>query len=91
MLVYNNSNNISSFNELLQIGKPVSVDYRNIKVLATELYKAVNCLSLKLVKDCFKLNNTTAYKTKNRYRSIKVKQNLSSTRDQKFGKLCQVI
>ena len=45
------SNNTSSFNEFLERGNLVSVDYRNIQVLATELYKAVNCLSIKLVKD----------------------------------------
>ena len=51
------SNNISSFKELFKIGNSVLVDFKT-----TKLYEAVNGLSLKLVKDCFKLSKTTVYK-----------------------------
>ena len=40
--------------------------HRNIQVLATELYKFVNGLSLKLISDCFKLNNMIVYNNRNR-------------------------
>ena len=40
--------------------------HRNIKILATELYKFVNGLSPRLVSDCFKLNNMAVYNTRNR-------------------------
>ena len=62
------SNNIYSFKELFKIGNSVLVDFKT-----TKLYEAVNGLSLKLVKDCFKLSKTTVYNTRNRYHSIKVK------------------
>lgn len=62
------SNNISSFKELFKIGNSVLVDLKT-----TKLYEAVNGLSLKLVKDCFKLSKTTVCNTRNRYHSIKVK------------------
>ena len=56
----------SSFIDLLEIDNSVSVNHRNIQVLATELYKFVNGLSPKLVSDCFKLNNMIVYNTRNR-------------------------
>ena len=40
------------FTDLLEIDNSVSVHHRNIQVLATELFKFVNGLSLKLVSDC---------------------------------------
>ena len=52
--------------DLLEIDNSVSVHHRNIQVLATELYKFVNGLFLKLVSDWFKLNNMTLYNTRNR-------------------------
>ena len=55
-----------SFTEFLEIDNSVSVHHRNIQVLATELYKFVNCLSPKLASDCLKLNNMTVYNTRNR-------------------------
>ena len=60
------SDNASSFSDLWEIDNSVSVHHRNILVLATELCKFVNGLSLKLVSDCFKLNNMTVYNTRNR-------------------------
>ena len=53
------NDNTSSFVDLLEIDNSVSGHHRNIKVLATELYKFFNGLSPKLVSDCFKLNNMT--------------------------------
>ena len=60
------SYNASSFTDLLEIDKSVSVHYRNIQDLATELQKFVNNGSPTLVSDSFKLNNMTLYKTRNR-------------------------
>ena len=39
------SDNTSSFEEILETDNSVSVQYRNIQVLATEMYKIVNGLS----------------------------------------------
>ena len=61
------NDNTSSFTDLLEIDNSLSVHYRNIQVLATELYKFINGLSLKLVDDCFKLNNMTVYNTRNKF------------------------
>ena len=63
-IIYND--NISSFTDLVEVDNSVSVHHRTIKVLATELYKFVNGLSPKLVRDCFKLNNMAVYNTRNR-------------------------
>ena len=69
-VIYND--NTSSFTDLFAIDNSVSMHHRNIQVLATELYKFVNDLSPKLVSDCFKLNNTTVYNTRNRSTSIRL-------------------
>ena len=53
-IIYND--NESSFTDLLEIDNSVSMHHRNIQVLATELYKFVNDLSLELVNDCFRLH-----------------------------------
>ena len=63
-ITYND--NTSPFVDFLEIDNSVSVHHRNIQVLATEQYKFVNSLSPKLVSECFKLNNMTVYKTRNR-------------------------
>ena len=60
------SYNTSSFTDLLEIDKSVSVHYRNIQDLATELQKFVNNGSPTLVSDSLKLNNMTLYNTRNR-------------------------
>ena len=64
-----NNDKTSSFNELLEIYNSVSVHpcYRNMQVLATELYKVANSFSPKLISDCFKLNNMTVFSTRYRY------------------------
>ena len=45
----------------------VFVYHRNKQVLATEVHKFVNGFSPKLVSGCFKLDNMSAYKTRNSY------------------------
>ena len=63
-IVYND--NTSSCEELLEIDNSVSVYHINIQVLATELYKIVNGLSLDIMKDPFLLNNNLSHNTRNR-------------------------
>ena len=63
-IIYND--NASSLTDLLEINSSVSLHQRNIQIFATKLYKFVNGFSLKLVSDCFKLNNMTVYNTRNR-------------------------
>ena len=63
-IVYNE--NTSSYEELLEIDNSVSVHQRNIKILATKLYKIVNKLSPNIMKDVFPLNNNLSYNTRNR-------------------------
>ena len=47
------SDNISSFEELLETDNFVSVHHRNIQVLATESHKIVNGLSPEIMKEVF--------------------------------------
>ena len=47
------SDNISSFEELLETDNFVSVHHRNIQVLATESYKVVNGLSPEIMEEVF--------------------------------------
>ena len=47
------SDNISSFEELLETDNFVSVHHRNIQVLATESRKIVNGLSPEIMKEVF--------------------------------------
>ena len=60
------SSNTSSFEELLETDKSVSVHHRNIQVLATELYKIVNGLSPEIMKKIFPFNENTSYNTRNK-------------------------
>ena len=46
----------SSFNELLEKDRSVSIHERNPQVLATEMYKISNSLSTPLMKDAFLIN-----------------------------------
>ena len=46
----------SSFNELLEKDRSVSIHERNLQVLATEMYKISNSLSTPLMKDAFLIN-----------------------------------
>ena len=61
-----NGNTSSHDEELLEIDNSVSVHHENIKILATELYKLVNGLSLDIIKNAFPLNNNLLYNTRNR-------------------------
>ena len=53
--VYNDSN--STFNELLIKDNSVTIHHRNLQVLATEIYKAVNDLSPPILKSIFRVNS----------------------------------
>ena len=70
------SDNTSSFEELLETDNSVSVHQRNIQVLATELYKIINGLSPKIMKEVSPFNENTSYNTRNKrkfhLRSIKL-------------------
>ena len=52
--------NTSSFEELLDTENSISVHHRNIKVLATELYKIVNGLSPEIMKEVLTFNDNTS-------------------------------
>ena len=58
-LVYNDKQ--SSFNELLEKDGSVSIHMRNIQILATEMYKLVNNLSLPSMNRVLKLNSGSYY------------------------------
>ena len=95
-IMYND--NISSFTELLERDNSVPVHDRNIQVLATELYKFVNGLSRKLIRDCFKSNNMAVYNARNRHtfyfrpvRTVLHSTESISYLDRKFEKLGQMI
>ena len=60
------SDNKSTFEELLEKDNTVSVHQRNLKFLATELYKVLNGLSPDLMKDVFPLNDDSGYSTRNK-------------------------
>ena len=49
----------SAFEELLNIEKSVTIYYRNLQVLATELYKVHHVLAPELMNDIFKERNIT--------------------------------
>ena len=49
----------STFKELLNMDKPVTIDHRNLQVLATELYKVHHGLAPGLMNDIFKKINVT--------------------------------
>ena len=54
-LVYND--NLSPFAELLAKDNSVTIHVRNLQVLATEIYKAINKLSPTIIKNIFDLKN----------------------------------
>ena len=56
-LVYDDS--LSTFEELLNIDKSVTIHHRNLQVLATELYKVRHRLAPELINDIFKKRNVT--------------------------------
>ena len=56
-LVFNDRQ--STFEELLNIDKSVTIHHRNLQVLATELYKVRHRLAPELINDIFKKRNVT--------------------------------
>ena len=55
----------STFEELLNIDKSVTIHHRNLQVLATELYKVHHGLAAEPMNDIFKIRNVTYNFTKN--------------------------
>ena len=49
----------STFEELLNIDKSVTIHHRNLQALATELYKVHQGLAAEPIKDIFKIRNVT--------------------------------
>ena len=49
----------STFEELLNIVKSVTIHHRNLQMLATELYKVLHGFAPELMKDIFKKRNVT--------------------------------
>ena len=60
------SDNIPCCEELLETDNSVSGHHRNIQVLATELYKIVNEISPKIMKEVFPFNENMTYDTRNK-------------------------
>ena len=56
----------STYEELLESDNSVSVHFRNVQALATELYKVVNGFSPDTMKDVFPLNENSFYNTMNK-------------------------
>ena len=54
-----NDDRQSKFDELLNIDKSVTIHYRNLQVIATELYKVHHGLAPELINDIFKKSNVT--------------------------------
>ena len=70
----------SSFSELLHLDKSVSIHYRNIKYLLTEIYKVKMCFSPPIMSDIFSLNGNSSYNLKSG-----VTVNRRNLRMSKFG------
>ena len=58
-VTYQDSN--SSFSELLNLDQSVSIHYRSIKYLLTEIYKAKTGLSPPIMSNIFRLNENSSY------------------------------
>ena len=59
-------NNLSSFEELLRKENSATVHQRNLKTLATEIYKIKNNLSPKIIPDVFPQEKIYTLRNKNR-------------------------
>ena len=70
----------SSFSELLNFDKPVSIHYRNIKDLLTEIYKVKMDLSPPIMSDIFSLSENSSYNLRSG-----VTVNRRKIRTSKFG------
>ena len=71
---------ISSFSELLNLDKSVSIHYRNIKYLLTEIYKVKMGLSPPIMSDIFSLSENSSYNLR-----CGVTVNRRNIRTSKFG------
>ena len=69
-----------SFNELLNYNKSVSIHYRNINYLLTEIYKVKTDLSSLIIGDIFSLSENNSYSVRSGVTVIR--QNI---RTSKFG------
>ena len=70
-LVYFNKR--STFKELLHNDKFVSVNHKNIQVLATEIYQAVNGLALTIMNSIFEIKNIEYnLRSKNNFKSRRI-------------------
>lgn len=69
-----------SFDELLKLGKSVSVHYRNLEYLLTEIYEAQMGLSLPIRNDILTLNQNSFYNLR-----FGIKVTNRNTRKAKFG------
>ena len=58
-LLYNNKK--SSFYDLLEKDSSVSIHHRNLRALATEMYKIYNGTTPEIVKECFPLRSQGQY------------------------------
>ena len=70
----------SSFSELLNLDKSVSIHYRNIKYLLTEIYKVKMGLSPPIMSDIFSLSENSSYNLR-----CGVTVNRRNIRTNKFG------
>ena len=60
------NNNTSTYEEFLETDNSVSVYFRNVQALASELYKVVNGFSPVIMKVVFPLNENLRYNTRNK-------------------------
>ena len=63
----------ATFTELLERDKSVTIHERNIKVLATELYKVVNGLAPKILEEVFQLKESIKYNSKFPFQTFNVR------------------
>ena len=75
-----NQDRNSSFSELLNLDKSVSIHYRNIKYLLTEIYKVKMGLSPPIMSDIFSLSENSSYNLR-----CGVTVNRRNIRTSKFG------
>ena len=69
-----------SFSELLNLDKSISIHYRNIKYLLTEIYRIKMGLSPPIMSNIFRLSENSSYNLR-----CGVKMNRRNIRTSKFG------
>ena len=60
------NNNLSTFDEFLELDNSVSIYHRNLQCLAIELYTMFNGISPDIMKNIFPLNTSSIYDIRNR-------------------------